>query len=208
MELLHIVSQQYLYINKKNYPISIFKFSIKNDFWTQTLAPPKNHVNIFQNQKSNATTQTPIQQTTFHWYTSFNKYLYFFKYRVISTSIPHIFYTLKFKLFLPQNSKFSKILPGILSLTYNEPKEPKRSQINPHLDYEIGVHILLEDPAFRWFDFAHTDLAGFFQKLPYRATHLKSPKNHDMHDLCWWGMIADAKTLLHGFSNRDRKHCK
>ncbi len=37
------------------------KFSMKNDFSTQTLAPPENHINIFKNQKSNATSQTPIQ---------------------------------------------------------------------------------------------------------------------------------------------------
>ena len=56
MELLHIVSQQYPHINQKNCPVSIFKFSMKNDFLTQTLAPPKNHIKIFKNQKSNATT--------------------------------------------------------------------------------------------------------------------------------------------------------
>ena len=66
MELLYIVLQQYPYINWKNCPISIFKFSIKNDFSTQTLAPPKNHLKIFKNQKLNATSQTPIQYTTFH----------------------------------------------------------------------------------------------------------------------------------------------
>ncbi len=37
-------------------------------FQTQTLAPPKNHVIIFKNQKLNATSQTPIQYTTFHQY--------------------------------------------------------------------------------------------------------------------------------------------
>ncbi len=35
MELLNIVSQQYPHINQKNYPVSIFKFSIKNDFLTK-----------------------------------------------------------------------------------------------------------------------------------------------------------------------------
>ncbi len=72
--------------------------------------------------------------------------------------------TLKFKVL--------QILPGTLSPTQNEPKEPKRTQINPHLDYETGVHILLEDPAYRWFDLARSD----FQKLPNHATHLKSPE--------------------------------
>ncbi len=49
MELLYIVLQQYPYINWKNYPMSIFKFSMKNDFSTPTLAPPKNHVKMLKN---------------------------------------------------------------------------------------------------------------------------------------------------------------
>ncbi len=42
------------------------KFSMKKDFVTQTLPPPKNYIKIFKNQKLNATSQTPIQYTTFH----------------------------------------------------------------------------------------------------------------------------------------------
>ncbi len=72
-----------------------------------------------------------------------------------------------------QKLKFDKFLPCTLSPTQNEPKEPKRSQINPHLDYETAVHILLEDAACRCFDLAHTDLAHL---SPNRTTHLKSPK--------------------------------
>ena len=49
MELLHIVSQQYLHINQKNCLVLIYKFSMKNDFQTQTLPPPKNHIKIFKN---------------------------------------------------------------------------------------------------------------------------------------------------------------
>ncbi len=55
--------------------------------------------------------------------------------------------------------KFDKFLPCALSPTQNEPKEPKRSQINPHLDHETAAHILLEDPAYRCFDLARTHLA-------------------------------------------------
>ncbi len=72
-----------------------------------------------------------------------------------------------------QNFKFDKFLPRALSLIQNEPKEPKRSQINPHLDYKTAVYILLEDAAYRCFDLARTDLAHL---SPNRATHLKSPK--------------------------------
>ncbi len=73
-----------------------------------------------------------------------------------------------------QKFQFDKFLPCALSPTQSEPKEPKRSQINPHLDHETAVHILLEDAAYRCFDLAHTDLAHL---SPNRATHLKSPKN-------------------------------
>ncbi len=45
--------------------------------------------------------------------------------------------------------KFDKFLPYALSLTHNEPKEPKRAQINPHLDHETAADILLEDAAYR-----------------------------------------------------------
>ena len=72
-----------------------------------------------------------------------------------------------------QKFKFDKFLPRALSPTQNEPKEPKRSQINPHLDHETAVHILLEEAACRCFDLACTDLAHL---SPNRATHLKSPK--------------------------------
>ncbi len=61
-----------------------------------------------------------------------------------------------------------------LSPTQNEPKESKRSQINPYLDHETAADILLEDAAYRCFDLARTDLAHL---SPNGATHLKSPKN-------------------------------
>ena len=80
--------------------------------------------------------------------------------------------------------KVPQILPGTLSTTQSEPKEPKRSQIDSHLDYETAVHIPLEDPACRWFDLAHTDLAHFFQKLTNCATHLTSPEKKNC--IVWW----------------------
>ncbi len=80
-------------------------FLSKNDFSTQTLGSPENHVKIFKNQNSNVTTQTHIQQTTFHQYTSFTKFLYFLRYGAISTSVPYIFRTSIFDLFDPKNPK-------------------------------------------------------------------------------------------------------
>ncbi len=82
-----------------------YKFSINNDFSTLTLAQPKNHINIFKNQKSNATSQTRIQYVTFHQYTSFTKYLYLLRYRDISISTPHFFRTSKIDLFDLNNPK-------------------------------------------------------------------------------------------------------
>ncbi len=76
-----------------------------------------------------------------------------------------------------QKFKFHKFLPRALSPTQNELKKPKRSWINPYFDYETGVDILLEDPAYRWLDFAHSNFACFFQKLTNRTKLLKSPKN-------------------------------
>ncbi len=48
-----------------------------------------------------------------------------------------------------QKFKFDKFLLYALSPTQNELKEPKRSQINPDLDCETAVDILLENPAYR-----------------------------------------------------------
>ncbi len=73
-----------------------------------------------------------------------------------------------------QKFKFDKFFPHALSPTQNEPKEPKGPQINPHLDHETAVDILLEDTAYRCFDLARTDLAHL---SPNHMTHLKSPKN-------------------------------
>ncbi len=86
--------------------------------------------------------------------------------------------------------KFEKFLPHALSPTQNEPKQPKRSQINPHLDHETAVDVLLEEAAYRCFDLAHTDLAHL---SPNRATHLKSPKNkHGM-----WIVSQQMSLLLY-----------
>ncbi len=77
-----------------------------------------------------------------------------------------------------QKFQLDKFLPQALSPTQNEPKEPKRSQIDLHFDHETGVHVLLEDPACRWFDLAYTNFTHFFQKLTNWTKLLKSPENH------------------------------
>ncbi len=132
--------------NQKNCPISIFKFSIKNDFSTLTVAPPKNQVELFKNQESSAATQTPKQQTTF---SDMEPFLH--PYPIISTLINLNYLTQRTPKF-----KVRKILPGTLP-NPNWTKETKRPQID-HLDHEIGVHILFIDPASRCFD-----LGCFFQ---------------------------------------------
>ncbi len=104
---------------------------MKNSFFSQTLAPLKNHIKIFKNQKLNANSQTPRQYTTFHQYTSFTKYLCLLRCGDISTFTPHFFCTSKFNLFDLRNTKIqiwqissSRIIPN--------PKWTKRAQKIPN----------------------------------------------------------------------------
>ncbi len=66
--------------------------------------------------------------------------------------------------------------------------------LNPYFDFEIGVHILMEEPACRWFHFARSDFARFFQKLTNRTQLLKSPKNDTYHFI----LAALVKTTQDG----------
>ncbi len=45
---------------------TILNTFIKSNISTLPLTPPKNHIKIFKNQKSNATSQTPIHYTTYY----------------------------------------------------------------------------------------------------------------------------------------------
>ncbi len=158
--------------------------------------------------------------------TSFTKYFCLLRHGDISTFTPHFFCTSKFNNFdlRNQNFKFDKFVRDALFPTQNEPKEPKRSQINPHFDHETAVHILLEDTAYRCFDFSHTNWAHL---SPNRATHLKSPKNRTcqhqkiiLYPLCkmGWGDCIfrghggpDSKTSPHSeicVSGDPRKYSK
>ncbi len=56
---------------------------------------------------------------------------------------PFLVSNLKFLTWRTQKFDLRKILPGTLSPTQIEPKVPKWSKIDPHLDHETGVHILL-----------------------------------------------------------------
>ncbi len=78
--------------------------------------------------------------------------------------------------------KVLQILPGALFPTQIEPKEPKRSWINPHLDNETGVDILQEDAAYRCFDLAHTDLAHFF-----KSSQIIQPTSNHLERRVWDG---------------------
>ena len=108
IETCHMISHeacQNLYQKKK-------KKKKKKKIWThsknpksQSLTPPENHVKMFENQKSNATIQTPLQEMTFHQYTSFTKYLYFLRCGLICPSISQIFHPFKFELFDLKNPK-------------------------------------------------------------------------------------------------------
>ncbi len=70
--------------------------------------------------------------------------------------------------------KVPKILPGTLSPTQIEPKEPKRLKIDHH---QTGVHILFINPAYRCFDMGCFDLGHFFKRAQFAqpsSSHLKS----------------------------------
>ncbi len=79
--------------------ITILNTLKKSDILTQPLTPPKTHIQYFEDHKMNAATQTPKHPTTFYQKTYFTKYLYFLRYRPISTSTPQIFSPSKFELF-------------------------------------------------------------------------------------------------------------
>ncbi len=162
--------------------IAISNTFIKSDILTQPLIPPKNQINIFKNQKSNATSQPPIQYTTIHQCTSITKHLCLQRYGPISTSTPHILWTSKFELFNLMNPKIqtSKIPSSSIIPNPNWTKNSLRSWIDTQFDHKAGKHILLEDPAWRWFDFTHSDFARLFQKLTNQSKPLKSPR------MPWW----------------------
>ncbi len=102
------------------------KTFLKSQVCTQTLTPPKNLVNFFENQKLNAPIQAPTQYS-FHQYTSFTKYLYFLRYGLICLSMSHIFHPSKFELF---DLKNPKILTLYFSFLVHNP-QPKLNQKSP-----------------------------------------------------------------------------
>ncbi len=125
MELLHIVSQQYIHINQKNCSV--------NFLWKMTFSP-KIYPHLKTIQKFSKiknlmlyTSQTPIQCTTFHQYTPFTKYLCLLRYGNISTFTPHFFCTSKFDLFDLRNLKIQNWqIPS--SCIISNPKWTKRAQ--------------------------------------------------------------------------------
>ncbi len=151
---------------------------MKNDFSTQTLPSPKNHIKIFKIKNQMLPLKPPYNILHFVNILLSPNICAFWDMKTFLYSHP-IFSFLTFLTSETQKFKSEKFFPHALSPTQNEPKEPKRSEIIPHLDHETAVHILLEEAAYRCFDLAHTDLA---QLSPNRATHLKSPKNCIFHN--------------------------
>ncbi len=110
--------------------ITIFKTFIKSDISTLHLTTPKDYVKKFENQKPSPTTQTPhnmLQSST----CSFTKYLYFLRYRFISTSSPQIFIPSKFELLDLKNPKISQNFPRSNQSHYPQPKLNKKSPKHP-----------------------------------------------------------------------------
>ncbi len=91
---------------------------------------PKITLKIFKNQKMNAASWTPIQYTTFHQHT-FTKYLYFLRYRPISTFDP-IFSVLSNLNFWPKEPK-NLNFPKSFVTHYPQPKLNNRSPNDPKL---------------------------------------------------------------------------
>ncbi len=120
---------------------------------------------------------------------------------------PNIFYTSKFKLFDLKNPKIqSSQNPSWYTIpTQIELKEPKRSKIDLHLDYETAVHILLVKAACRWFGFACSNFARFFQKLPNFATSSNHPKRNAVEFVDTLQQEVDMFNLLDGCHWRRRR---
>ncbi len=78
--------------------------NINLNFQSKMTFPPclwphlKAFENYVQKSKIKCCLSNPLTITTFHQYTSFTIYLYFLRYKPISTFIPHIFCTFKFEL--------------------------------------------------------------------------------------------------------------
>ncbi len=120
-------------------------------------------------------------------------FVYFFHHIFVLSQIQRHFYIhtpffsdFQIWTFCPQKPKNSNLTNSFL-VHYPKPKinqkSPKDPKLDSHHDHQTAVHILLEDPAYRWFDLACTDLACFFQKPPNLATHLKSHKKETELDL-------------------------
>ncbi len=107
-------SQQYPHINQKNCPASIYKFSMKKDLLTQTYAPPKHHITFFKNQKSNATSQTPIQLLHF----------------INILLSPNVCAFWDMETFLHSHPNFSA-LPNLTFMTSKTHPQPKMNQKSP-----------------------------------------------------------------------------
>ncbi len=103
-----------------------------------TFSPTYKPCEKFKKIKLNTTTQTPIQQTTFHQYTSFTNYLYFLRYRSTSTSILHVFCTSKFELFDLKNPK----IQNSYLVHYPQPKANHESPIDLKLILILTMKLL------------------------------------------------------------------
>ncbi len=162
-----------VYINQKNCPVSIFKFSIKNDFLPKTLALPKNYIQIFKNEKLNATSPHTI------YYISS---IYFFHKIFVPSEIwwhfyIHTLFFLHFQIwtFWPQKPKHSNLINSFLT-HYPQPKmnwkSPKDPESNPHLNHETAVHSQLSLP---W-----TPMCTWHFVHRWQSVHLKQS-----HEYSW-----------------------
>ncbi len=139
------------------------------------LAPPKNHVIIFKNQ------MLPLKplynrlhfinillSPNFYTFSGTEPFLHL--YPIFSTLLNLNFLTSR-----TPKLKVPKILPDALSQTQIEPKEPKRSKNDPHLDcctHTFGKGCL----QVIWFHLLQ--FCWFFPKAPKSCNLFKTPKKH------------------------------
>ncbi len=139
----------YIQMNPTLTQTTILNTFIKSDISTQPLTLPENHIKIFKIKNWMLSLKPPYNIVHFINILPSQKICTFrdmdpFPYQHhIFSAFPNLNYltsgTQKFKLY--------KFLPQALSQSQIEPKQPERSWIDPHLDHETAVHILLEDPA-------------------------------------------------------------
>ncbi len=161
-----------------------------------TLTPPKTHVNILKIKNWTPPFKHPNNIYFINILLSPNIF-YLLRYRTIYASMSQFFYPFLFEVFGLKNPKIqtSQIPSSSIVLNLYSTKKPRRSWIDPHLDYETGVHILFVDAACRCFDFS-----GYISVTLWPPFNSTTSSNHLKTNLWlpWWnwGVVVQVALLL------------